>query len=336
MNTPIALTHGKSRDQNITEALESIAKQIQLRGKKSVVIKPNLVATERAEANTHPDAVRAVLEFIRQRYDGQILIAEGAALCNTMESFERFGFVELAREFNAKLVDLNASDAVKVYVYNFWRKKIELRLAKEVVESDYRISVNPPKTHNTVIVTLSIKNMVLGSLMNPTLAKNPECHSEEEDGFWKTVNHSPYKHLVRMVLPGEKRSDKLFMHQGWKTINLNIAILAPKVKPHLAVIDGFQGMEGAGPTQGKMVDWGIAVVGNDAVAVDHYTAHLMGFDPARIGYLNYCRLMGLGEGELENISIMGNIDPGEVRRNFEPSPLSNASINGMSMNQAGS
>ena len=98
-----------------------------------------------------------ILEFIRSQYDGHLIIAEGAALCNTMDSFDRFGYSELAREYDATLVDLNASEPVNVSAYNIWRRPMRLRLAKEVVESDFRISIGPPKTHNTVIVTLSIK-----------------------------------------------------------------------------------------------------------------------------------------------------------------------------------
>jgi hypothetical protein len=47
----------------------------------------------------------------------------------------------------------------------------------------------------------------------------------------------------------------------------------------------------------------------------------MGFDPAAIGYLSYCRQLGLGAGALDQIAIRGGVDPASVRRSFQPHPL---------------
>jgi uncharacterized protein (DUF362 family) len=320
MTSQVSLIRGDDRYRNIQQAIQEIEHNLELGKVKSLLVKPNLVATERAEANTHPEAVRALLDFIRKRYDGEILIAEGAALCNTLDSFKRFGYLDLAREYQARLVDLNASDAITVRVFTILRRPMHLRLAKPVVESDFRISIGPPKTHNTVLVSLSLKNMVMGALVNPSMASEHECYSEMEPGFWEDINRPTLKNLATMILPGRKRSDKVFMHQGYPAINLNIAILASWVMPHLVVIDGFQGMEGNGPTQGDMVDWRVALAGTDAVAVDTLTAYLMGLDPARIGYLEYCRQMALGEGNLEQVDLLSNTSLEKVRRNFAPSP----------------
>jgi uncharacterized protein (DUF362 family) len=77
-------------------------------------------------------------------------------------------------------------------------------------------------------------------------------------------------------------------------------------------------MEGEGPGQGDPVDWRIALAGSDPLAVDTLTARLMGFDPARVGYLEYCRRLGLGVGDPEQIKVVGNVPPEEIRRTFAP------------------
>jgi uncharacterized protein (DUF362 family) len=79
-------------------------------------------------------------------------------------------------------------------------------------------------------------------------------------------------------------------------------------------------MEGAGPTAGEPVEWRVALAGVDALAVDSLTAWLMGFDPRQVGYLNYCRRLGLGVGELEHIDTLGDVEPEAVRRVFRPHP----------------
>jgi len=208
-----------------------------------------------------------------------------------------------------------------------------LRLARTVVDADLRLSVGPPKTHDAAIVTCSIKNMVLGTLVNRMAAtrRSPAETKEERRPklsllpiLAKLVPHSwrysRFAHLVAGRIASNSNSDKFAMHQGYPTINLNIAKLAPWVWPDIAIVDGFQAMEGAGPTQGDPVDWRVALAGTDALAVDSLTASLMGFDPTGIGYLSYCRQMGLGEGDLAAIETLGNVGPADVRRSFRPHP----------------
>jgi len=71
----VALVRGQSRRENVTAALESIAGQIGLNGVHRVLVKPNFVSVNRQLAATHVDAVRAVLDFVRARYDGPIVVA---------------------------------------------------------------------------------------------------------------------------------------------------------------------------------------------------------------------------------------------------------------------
>jgi uncharacterized protein (DUF362 family) len=326
MQTLIAITQGDDRRQNIQRALQSLAPQIDLSRCRHIIIKPNLVSTVRQLAATHVDAIRAVLEFVRQQYDGPVSITEAAALAPTMQGYKRFGYFDLVEPYQVQLVDLNACETVPARIFDRRLRPQTVRLARPVLESDFRISVGPPKTHNDVIVTLSIKNMVLGTLVNPALAKPNSVSTESIIHPTSRLPGQPERRgsqviqLARMALPGRNHSDKMAMHQGCSQINLNIALLAPLVLPHLAIIDGFQGMEGSGPNNGDPVEWHTALAGLDAVAVDHLTAHLMGFDPSQIGYLTYCRQQGLGVGDLNQIEVLGGLELDAVRRVFRPHP----------------
>jgi len=106
---------------------------------------------------------------------------------------------------------------------------------------------------------------------------------------------------------------------GYGLINLNLYRLAPLVYPHISVIDGFVGMEGAGPTRGDPIDLRCAVVSADFVAADSVAAELMGFHIGEVGYLHYCNLKGLGVGDLDRITIVGASLP-TCRRAFRPPP----------------
>ncbi|RLC66258.1 MAG: hypothetical protein DRI48_05060, partial [Chloroflexi bacterium] len=168
----VALVQGQSRYGNVMAALNRIAGQVQLDGVRRVLIKPNFVSTTRPLAATNVQAVRATLDFVRTRYDGPIVVAEGAAASSTWSGFRNFGYERLAEEYGVELKDLNADDAVPVQVYDRCLRPLTVYLARTVVEADYRISVGPPKTHDVVIVTLSIKNLVMGALVNPQAARN--------------------------------------------------------------------------------------------------------------------------------------------------------------------
>ena len=124
----VALFRGDDRRANIQKALEQID-GIDLSAKKRVLIKPNFVSPHVPLAVTHADAVRAVLEFVRERYDGPIVIAEGPATRPASEGFELNGYSTLAEEFDTSLLDLNHDESVPVDVFDRHLRPLRLQLA---------------------------------------------------------------------------------------------------------------------------------------------------------------------------------------------------------------
>ncbi len=307
--TAVALCHGSDRAANLRCALERVIDEIDWPNCRNVVVKPNLVMPSHRPAVTHRDALATVLDVVRTRYDGTLIVAEGCALNSTAEAFRTLEYDTVASFYQARLVDLNGDRTIPVTVYNRHAGPLHVRLARHVVESDCRISLSLPKTHDAALVTLSIKNMVMGSLVNRRVAGSGDRPA------WKD-------RLVQIVKGHGNGwgSDKTAMHQGYAMLNINLALLASVVCPHLSVLDGFTAMEGAGPIDGLAVPWRIAVAGTDALAVDVLTAHLMGFERDEIGYLHYCSQLGLGCANLEAIRLTGNVAPEEVRRSFAPHP----------------
>ena len=82
---------------------------------------------------------------------------------------------------------------------------------------------------------------------------------------------------------------------GFHGLQYNLYALAPKLRPDLAVIDGYQAMEGNGPVAGTPVEHRVAVASLDWLAADRVAVALMGIDLAKMGYLNYCAAAGMGE-----------------------------------------
>jgi len=94
---------------------------------------------------------------LRARYDGLLTIAEGPSVQPAAEGFCAYGYEPLIESHGVTLADLNHDEPVPVDVYDWRLRPLRLHLARSVVESDYRISVGPPKTHDVVIVTPSLK-----------------------------------------------------------------------------------------------------------------------------------------------------------------------------------
>jgi len=102
------------------------------------------------------------------------------------------------------------------------------------------------------------------------------------------------------------RSDKAIVHgSGFKGINYNLYSLAPRLHPHLALIDGFEGMEGNGPNNGTPVDHRVCVASTDWLAADRVAVELMGVDYTKVAWLNFCTQAGYGTGDLSKIEIIG-------------------------------
>jgi len=291
MKSRVGLVKNNNRMENIRQVLKAIEKEIDLSRKANIFIKPNFVSSTNQLASTHVDGVRALLEFLRQRYHGRITIGEGAEV-PTREVYQRFGYMDLVNEYDVQLIDLSEGEWVPVDLYDAALRPMTLRYSKQIAESDYRIVINPPKTHDCVVTTLTIKNLAMGALYcKPRIGGigvSPDC-------------------------------EKLKMHQGYPVHNLDLYLLTKAYPPHLSIIDGYLGMEGDGPVGGTQVKWGITIASQDPVAADCLAAHLMGFPLDETGYLWYCAQKGLGHGSLDQMDIIG-ADPQTCFHRFAPPP----------------
>ena len=278
MKLKVGLTRGGSRTANIYDSLKLLGDEIDLRNKKNIFIKVNLISKENQLAATHVEGVRGLLKFLRERYQGKITITEGwRGPAQTV--FERFGYPALAKEFGVEIFDLHQGEFTEVEVYDVGLHPMRLHYSKPIIDSDYRIAIGPTKTHDIVGVTLSIKNLAMGALAD--------------------------------------NGDKHKMHQSYPVHNLNLYLLAKAYPLQLAINDGFIGMEGEGPIHGNAIGWGITVSSCDPVAADCLTAQLMGFNIADIGYLTYCQQKELGVSDITEMNIVG-ANPEDCSIEFKP------------------
>jgi len=208
------------------------------------------------------------------------VIAESAANGPTLDGFANYGYPRAAAKHGVKLVDLDQEphEVVQVFDERDFRPH-PVRMSRLLLDpKTFIISAAKLKTHDQVVATLSLKNIIFGAPI-------------KDLGF-----------AARGRGTAGAKSDKPIAHGGGiRGINYNLFALAERLHPDLAVIDGYEGMEGFGPTRGTPVEHRICVVSRDWLAADRVAVELMGIDFAMIGYLNYCAEAGLGEGDLHKI-----------------------------------
>ena len=281
----ISIYKGEERYKNIRESLANLHSEITPSiPKEGVIIKPNFVDVRYPLACTHPVAVKAVIDHLKELSVSSVLIAEESSVGKTVEALQNFGYREVFKGYSwVELVaiedipeDINPSVPIDIYK---WDRTIQtIYLNGFLVNSPYLISVGPPKTHDTVIVTLAVKN-------------------------------------IAMALPKGRNKGKV--HQGYGIININIAMLARRRLSDLAVIDGTVGMEGDGPVYGTAKKWGVVLSSHDIVELDSATAYGMGYAPTEIGYLYALYKMGVGDIYFSDVKFVGSSIE-DIKTSFKP------------------
>jgi uncharacterized protein (DUF362 family) len=276
----VAMVKGNDRRDITGAALKKIEDEVvtSLQGKKRVLIKPNFVTTNRPLCATHVDAIRAILDFLKPHFKGQIIIGEStASRAGTFDGYKNYGYLSLQKEYGVKLIDLNAQSYHWGYVFGSGNRPLKLRLIDTFFDPDtYLISAAKLKTHDRVVTTLSLKNVLLAAPLND-YKKND-----------KGITHTQNKFKKDSVL------------------HYNLFHLAQQIWPDLSVIDGFEGMQGEGPVGGDPYDSRLTIASTDALAADKVATRVMGFNPEDIMYLQAMTQAGMGQGDLNKITVLGN------------------------------
>ncbi|MBI5740753.1 MAG: DUF362 domain-containing protein [Nitrospirae bacterium] len=297
----VSLIKGDNRKENIRKCLTLIQEDLgPMKKAKNILLKPNLVALLPDFANTHIEAIEAVIEFIRERApETPITVGESSASAfykgfPTTKVFKDYDYYRLEKKYaGVKLTDFdNDTDVMQSPIHSVVGDT-HLRITKRVEEFDYKISLAIPKTHNFAQATFGIKNMA-GLVLRQDMAM---IH-----GMKGGIEVDAPKTLLDRLPPGTVSKARrrfppwlinfLFRQypvyrRSVKMIHHNIVEFAKRTWPDLVVLDGFVCMENNGPVDGTSVDMRIAVASADPVKADGTAARAIGFDPAEIGYLYY-------------------------------------------------
>ena len=302
-NTQVSLATGSNRADITFRALQPFSREIaQAAGNKRIVVKPNMVTSTIQLSAVHKDTIEGILEFYKSINKLEnVVISESVADGPTMVAYDNYGYIPVAEKYKVKLLSLDDTPPQVLYVMD----ELDLRPKPVRMSSwmtdrnNFVMSVGRMKTHDRVVATLSLKNVVLGApIKDPGYSWGRDRRQGAE-------------------------SDKAIVHgNGFRGIHYNLFALAYHIRPDLAFVDGFEGMEGDGPNNGTPVDHKVCIAGLDWLAVDRVGLELMGVDPAKVGYLTFCGDAGMGQFDISKIEILGeklanHIKTYQLSRNLE-------------------
>lgn len=277
----VGFARESDRRKNVYRALDLVRADVTPRIREQVMLKPNFLSGKNQLASSHVDAMRGALDFLLStpKPPEEILIAEGGNENYPGEAWDSFGYHALASEYPVpiRLVDLNQeTNWVETPIILADRSESTVRMPKTVLDCPCTISVAIAKTHDVCVVTLALKNMIMGTLYKPDRVKM----------------HGFQSHAAR-TLPEEAQM-----------LNINLIRLARFLSPDIAVVDGTRGLQGDGPGGDDGVDFGVAAASVDVFAADAVVAKAMGFEPLALGLLHYGHRLGLGVADLSEIEVL--------------------------------
>ncbi|RLE07711.1 DUF362 domain-containing protein [Candidatus Aerophobetes bacterium] len=240
-----------SYEESIPSALEKIGAGKVLSEQSKIILKPNLTCNRRPPVTTPVDFVREVLRYCLEYSKADILIAEGSGGSDTWECYRNLGYLELARQYGIKLVDLNEEEVVSKRSSLF--KKFDYIHFPKILEDGFLISLPVLKDHREAKVTISLKNM-LGCF------PNGKYKGEKFEGSWKVKMHR------------------------W-LIDYSIHDICVCKLPDLAVVDASVGQRG-GEIWGTPEKFDLILAG-DPIEVDKKGAAILGKDWKKVKHIRW-------------------------------------------------
>jgi len=260
----------------ITRGLADL--RIDVRGR-SVLLKPNLVEYAPGTViNTHPLVVAGAATAFLTAGAREVVVGEAPGHRRDIEYLLAVtGLADYLKDLRIRFVDLNHGDVEMVALKSHFTGLDQMALPREILRSDFVVSMAKLKTHHWAAMTASMKNLfgvVPGAIY----------------GWPKNILH--YRGIENSIL------------------DLNATI-----RPQFTIVDAVIAMEGDGPIMGAPRAMGFLAMGSDLVAVDATCARVIGFDPAKIGYLSQASAF-LGHIDEARIDQRGE-NPSRYRTRFD-------------------
>ena len=254
-----------------------------LKPSRDVYLKVNAVDLKKYSF-TDPEVIREVILYFKNNGARNIYVIENCTQSNfTRLVFKGTGIARVCKETGAIPVYLDETDAVPIYLeglqtFNDISSFVYERLIEDREKNLY-VSLPKLKTHSMSQVTLSIKNQ-FGLI-----------HQQSRIADHNFRLHQKFADIYRVL------------------------------RPDFVVIDGLIATNhghyvAESNTDECIVPMNCLIGGDDPLAVDVTASAFLGFDIGEVEHLRLSAETGIGEGNLENISIVNRALFDERKKNL--------------------
>jgi uncharacterized protein (DUF362 family)/NAD-dependent dihydropyrimidine dehydrogenase PreA subunit len=272
--------------ENVRQAVDRAFElfPLEIRGRR-VLIKPNVLRISEAGEGivTHPAVLRAVVEKVETLGPAAIVVGDNPGLFNYGANEESFQKTGLMEAAKGYYQNIG-NDSLKVDFNPDFMPTVSL--SRMVRDADIIISLPKFKTHGLTVMTGAIKNSY---------------------GF----------------LPG---AQKAMLHKAAgnpeRFHEVIVEVFRLRV-PDFFLVDAVVGMEGNGPASPDLREIGLILASDNAVALDAVMATMMGCEPGKLRFLQKAREAGLGNYDLSQIEVIGELKP---LPDFKLPPLSGEAV----------
>ena len=237
-----------------------------------VLLKANMLAPSDPEAavTTHPEVVRAVIMAVKDA-GGVPIVADSPGYFyagGKCRALTMCGLKDVADELEIESLQFEAMENAFVKTGVPGGVYLDsIFAARLALEADVIVTLPKLKTHASTWYTGAVKNM-FGAVATKT----------------------------------RKQAHTLATYERFSG---SIVDIYSVLKPGLAIMDAVVGMEGEGPRHGKPRKAGLILASKDPVALDAVASKIIGFDPMEIVTTRDASMRGLGNGNLDEIDVLG-------------------------------
>ncbi|MHB8791989.1 MAG: DUF362 domain-containing protein [Thermoleophilia bacterium] len=237
-----------------------------------VLLKANLLAPSdpAASVTTHPAVVRAAIESVKE-VGGVPVVADSPGYFyagGKCRALTVCGLKDVADELGVESLQFEAMENPFVKTPVPGGSYLDFIFAARLaLESDVIVTLPKLKTHASTWYTGAVKNM-FGAVATKT---------------------RKYAHTLAT----------------YERFSSSIVDIYSVMQPRLAIMDAVVGMEGEGPRHGSPKKAGLILASKDPVALDAVASKIIGFDPMEIYTTRNATARGFGNGNLDEIEVLG-------------------------------
>lgn len=122
----------------------------------------------------------------------------------------------------------------------------------------------------------------------------------------KTHGHTTTTGSMKNAFGGLIPKYRHHAHRRIHEILVDLLAIQKEIHPGIfTAMDGCICGNGAGPRTMKPFIGNVILAGDDPVSIDAVAAKIMGFDPMKIDYIKMAHDRGLGNGDLEQVEVLG-------------------------------